>query len=422
MARRIFLHIGVMKSATSYLQGLCEQNQEQLAEAGLFWCPGELRYQAVKEVLGRTPATGHPVVGWTPLVRQLRRHAGDALISNELLAGLGGGGARRLVRALPKAEVQVIITARDLARIIPSHWQTTVKNGRTWTWSQFASSVCTDTEDGRALAADPADSDGGGEAGDDADTDPDPYRWFWRRHDLPAIVQRWARVVPVERITIVTVPSDASEMKTVAARFGSVLDVDLTALGKPDVSRNPSLGAHSVELLRRLNQPMTRRELDDPEHRFERAVGGALAARAHLEPPFALTLAQHSWVRQRVTAMVEGVERLGPTVVGDLAELLPDESPPQGAVDPGDTSDADLLAAAMRGLMGLSPTFNRLRAERYDLRRRLSALELKIDTYDIQVRRQRGRIQTLLAERPAARRTPRRLVAQVRSRLRRSSR
>jgi len=313
--------------------------------------------------------------------------------------------------------VHVIVTARDLARIIPSHWQTTVKNGKTWTWSQFASAVCADpAQQVSPLGTDPAGQVDGDESMDDSD--PDAHQWFWRRHDLPSIVQRWAGVVPMERITIVTVPADAGEMKTVAVRFGSVLDVDLTALDKPDVSRNPSLGAHSVELLRRLNEPMTRRDLDDPEHRFERAVGGALAVRAGLEPEFALAEAQQRWVRQRAQTMVEEIARLGPRVVGDVADLVPAELPPLGAVDPGESSDADLLAAAMRGIVGLSPSFNRLRTERNDLRRTLGAAQVKIAKYDVRLRQQHEQIHTWTAPRPSARPT-RTLVNRLRSRLRR---
>ena len=37
MARRVFLHIGTMKSATTYIQDLCDVNQEALLDAGLFW-------------------------------------------------------------------------------------------------------------------------------------------------------------------------------------------------------------------------------------------------------------------------------------------------------------------------------------------------------------------------------------------------
>jgi hypothetical protein len=67
--------------------------------------------------------------------------------------------------------------------------------------------------------------------------------------------------------------------------------------------------------------------------------------------------------------MVAEVERLGIEVVGDLGDLVPAARPAAGSVDPGGTTEADLLAAASRGLVGLAPAFNQLRAERDELRR-----------------------------------------------------
>src|SRR6188768_3753709 len=101
MARRIYLHIGVMKSATSYLRGLCEQNREQLAAAGVYWCPDDLRYQAVRDLLGKARGTPNVEKDWAHLLEGLRGHPGDALLSNELLTGMGARQVRRVVRALP---------------------------------------------------------------------------------------------------------------------------------------------------------------------------------------------------------------------------------------------------------------------------------------------------------------------------------
>lgn len=370
MARRIYLHIGVMKSATSYLQGLCELNRERLATAGIFWCPDELRYRAVRDILGKSRAAPDGEKDWAHLVEAMRRHPGGVLLSNELLAGLGGHQVRRLVQALPDAEVRVIITARDLARIIPSHWQTTIKNGKTWSWAEFASSVCADGA-GQDEALPTDERIGDGHRTDAGVTN----AWFWRRHDLPVIIARWAQVLPLERITLVTVPADSGDVNTVAARFGSAVGVDASGFEQPDTRRNPSLGAHSVELLRRLNVPRAETELDDPDHRFERALGRALAVHADLEPRFALSPSQLDWVRRRATTTVDVIAQLGVQVVGDLADLVPVAGATTGAVDPGDTTDADLLAAASRGLVGLAPEFNELRIERNELRRQVSSPE-----------------------------------------------
>jgi hypothetical protein len=369
MARRIVLHIGVMKSATSYLQALCEENREQLAGMGIYWCPEDLRYQGVRALLDRPGRAGEPNSS-DRVLEAIGEHSGVALLSNELLAGLGRPQVRRLLSALPDAEVHVVITARDLARIIPSHWQTTVKNGRTWTWAEFAAAVCAD---GATVRPDPPGEEPDGGFGGATAGATEINRWFWKRHDLPAIVSRWAAAVPLERITLVTVPAAPGDLATVAERFGSVVGFDVAGLAPPGQSQNPTLGAHSVELLRRLNSSMAETELDDPEHRFERALGAALAASTSLEPRFGLTESQQTWVRARAQRMVEALRLTGVRVVGDFSDLLAMSSSTPTTVDPGDTSESELLAAAARGLVGLAPVFNGLRAERSDLERRLAA-------------------------------------------------
>lgn len=387
MARRVYLHIGVMKSATSYLQGLCEQNSERLAAAGILWCPDHLRYQAVREAVGKSRGGPDERRHWVDLAERMRRHRGDVLLSNELLAGWRLPQIRRLVGALPEAEVRVIISARDLARIIPSHWQTTIKNGKTWSWADFASAVCSDGSD---------DAEGvagwdGGDGADDDDAGPEDElsgvetgttvsttsAWFWRRHDLSVIVTRWAHVVPADHISLVTVPAHSTDVQTMAERFGSAVGVDVVGFEQPDSRGNPSLGAHSVELLRRINSPMTQTTFDDPDHRYGRALGRALAAGADLEPRFALSQSQQDWVRRRAEAIIKETARLGVTVVGDLADLLPSESAPSGAVDPGDTTETELLMAASRGLVCLAPDYNQLRTQRNELLRRLNTAEIE---------------------------------------------
>ncbi|MEJ7630368.1 MAG: hypothetical protein WKF54_12325 [Nocardioidaceae bacterium] len=356
MGRRVFLHIGTMKSATSYLQALCELNIDRLAEAGLFWCPQDVRYEAVKDLVRRAPRDGRATGSWSGLAERIHRHAGDVLLSNEMLAALNSRQISRLVRAFPSADHHVVVTARDLARVLPSHWQTTIKNGRTWTWSEFASAVCSDEPmpDGAAESA---------------------HTWFWQRHDLAAITARWVQVVPAEQVTLVTVPAEPSDPEVVATRFVSVLGLDATGWEHPPTRNNASLGAHSVELMRRLNGSMAASGERDPDHRFRRALGGALAVDTSLEPPFALTQDQQDWVRRRAQRMVDELQGSPLSVRGDLADLLPMERAQPGAVDPGTATDAEMLVAAQRGMVNLVDTFADLRSGSDELRRQLRAKE-----------------------------------------------
>ncbi len=414
MARRVYLHIGTMKSATTYVQQLCELNTDHLAASGVLWPPGDLRYQAIRDLFGREAKGADFTRTWPTLARHMRRHSGDVLVSNELLAQIDAKHIRQLVKAVSPAEAHVMVTARDPARSIPSHWQTTIKNGKTHTWSEFAAAVCTD-----GPAPDPV-----GDSEESAEAGPSDalhmHEWFWRRHDLVALVARWQRYVPVERISIVTVPPSGGDREAVARRFGSVIGVDMVGLKQPASWSNSSLGAHSAELMRRLNERAG--DID----RFQRSigyrggVGGALAARATEEPIFALSQAQQDWVAARAQKVNAELEGMGVQVVGDLADLLPADSPPPEAVDPGAASDTELLDAASRGLMGMAETITTVTLVRKKVVVQLEELQKEHGKEQRVAARQRARIARLQKTAPQEQQLVAKVRSQVGSGIRRS--
>lgn len=395
MARRVYLHIGTMKSATTYIQQLCELNKDYLHGCGVQWPSEDLRYQAVRDLFGRPPQGVDFTGAWQLLAREMRRYDGDVVVSNELLAALHPGHIRRLVKAVSKAselEPHVVLTARDHARLIPSHWQTTIKNGRTHTWSQFAAAVCEESSDAEAQRI---------------------HDWFWQRHDLVAIMARWQRYVPLERLTLVTVPPPGGDREGVARRFGAALGIDLVGLTQPEIWTNLSLGAYSAELMRRVNEQTV--DIDRPErsHGYRGALGGALAQHADKEPAFALSRRQQDWVRARTQAATSEMEALGVRVEGDLADLVPLESPPTGLVDPEDASEAELLAAAVRGLMGMARTVTEQTVLRKETVAELSAAEQRVSRLQHLADRQRARLDKAGAPARPPRRTPARTASQT---------
>jgi hypothetical protein len=186
----VHLHIGLHKTGTTYLQNLLKANRAGLRTHGMYFPggPGETQQAfAVWDLQGRRPrAVQDTRIGgsWDALVSAVNAcGAAAALISEEHLSVSTRKQAKRAVASFPGAEVRVVITVRDLARVAVSAWQEEVKNDKTWTWQQFAESI----RDPRAVARSPA-------------------RGFWLRQDLPKICELWEAAVPADRITIVTVP------------------------------------------------------------------------------------------------------------------------------------------------------------------------------------------------------------------------
>src|SRR5699024_5903094 len=76
----------------------------------------------------------------------------------------------------------------------------------------------------------------------------------WRQKNAAAVAALWARHVPPERITIVTVPPSGSEPDELLRRFCHVLDVEHTRLRDDRTRPNEALSHVAAELLRRVNE------------------------------------------------------------------------------------------------------------------------------------------------------------------------
>jgi hypothetical protein len=349
MARRVFLHIGTMKSATTYIQALCHVNDHRLAAQGML-CPSPgMNFAAINVLLGSSYIRPWNEDAWTTLADQIRNHDGDVFLSNEILSLRSRRKSAELVAALAPAEVHVMVTARDLARVIPSQWQEGTANRQTSTWTEYAASVCADQ---------PPNSD-------IADR-------FWRRQDIPAFLSRWLQSVPKERTTLVTVPQ-GNDPGVLAARCGTALALNFSDFEEP-VASHSSLGAHSAELMRRLNTQLDEIDVLDYRTGFHKGLCRAvLAPRASHEPRIALSAREHAWAFQRAQRMITELESLGIAVVGDLADLLPAPYKEGSGIDPGTASDSDLLATSLDGLAGVTKELASVQIAYDDLRRRKRA-------------------------------------------------
>ena len=330
MARRVYLHVGTMKSGTTYLQTLFDDNQEMLAEHNILWQRTGTNHAAVLAFGGAPRRSGRSGRPWQDFRRRVSDHSGDALVSSEFLGPFRAPKAQRFVTALGASEVRVIITARDLTGIVPSHWQETTQNKGTTTWQDWLAQVCRGPEE-RA-----------------------PDFRFWAHQDLPTIVHNWSHVAPAEHVYLVTVPKERADPELIWRRFASVLAVPPEGASLPR-SGNPALGAVSAELMRRINCEVADMDFEKYSRGFKFALAKhTLVGLAAEEPRPVLALEEYSRLREIALAMIKSLAESGVTVVGSLDDLVPDDGPPGPPFDPADASDRDLLAAAIKGLVGLA--------------------------------------------------------------------
>jgi len=325
LARRVVLHIGSMKSGTSFLQNVLSTNREALAARGVKF-PGSWRDQveAVRDVANNAESGLAPDGPWRRLVELVREWPETAVISMEFLAARSDEEVRVVCESFADADVTVILSARDMTRTIPAMWLESTQNGATETWKQYLREV----------------RRGVGPAGKD----------FHRHQDLPGIAERWSTVVGKEHFTLLTVPAPGAPSRLLWDRFAGILGVE----GEPvelDVRANPSLGLVSAMVLRRLNERYRAQhdgELGSEYLRLvkHRLAKGGLVHREN-EPKLGFDA---RWARKLGERQRAALAAAGYRVVGDLDELTP--RPVRGA-RPRSVSTEDQLDAAIDGLLHL---------------------------------------------------------------------
>ena len=336
--RRVFLHIGLHKTGTTYLQNVLRANRAQLADQGVLYPGGAgqpVQVFAVWDLLGRRPrgASDARITGaWAATVDLVNgSDHPTVLLSDEHLSLASPRQARTAVQAFDGAEVHVVVTARDLARVLVSAWQEEIKNRGAWTWQQFAGAV----RDPDAAARNPA-------------------RGFWMRQDLPAILETWQPAVPTERIHVVTVPLAGAPAGVLLDRLASVVGFDPERLTEEPPWTNETVGLAGTEALRRLNE-----RLDNTlnQRQYDRVVKLTIVRiLAERTTPVRLVVPAEdfNWVQERGRAMIDAVRRGGYPVVGDLAELEP--VPAEGR-RPDEVDDAEVLDLTLTALAGLAERY-----------------------------------------------------------------
>src|SRR5262245_54714543 len=121
--QRVFLHVGVPKSGTTFLQAILWHNREAAAGQGVLY-PGYVlvaHYHAALDLQPERYAdwlqpqmTG----AWGRLVDQVRSWPGTSIVASELLSSAGPEQVERAMADLAFAETHVVCTVRDLARQI----------------------------------------------------------------------------------------------------------------------------------------------------------------------------------------------------------------------------------------------------------------------------------------------------------------
>lgn len=327
MADRVVLHVGTMKSGTTFLQNVVSNNREVLREQGVSFVGRKWREQikAAQDVIehggARQPAM-KPDGPWPKMVREIEQWPGTALFSVEFFGARRGNKIDQIIESFGQTPVTVVLTARDLARQIPSMWQESIQNGGRETWETYLRAV---REESRL----------------------DPVgQSFWRQQGTAGIAKRWASSVGRENVVIVTAPPKGAPRNLLWERYAGLVGIDPASCDL-EVTSNPSLGLASTLVLRRLNELLEADRLSRGAYhqRVKRVLAKHGMARYRgAEPALGL---DEEWVYERSRKEIASLRKLDVPVVGDLDELT---SYPVPGVQPDAVSVEEQLEAAIRGL------------------------------------------------------------------------
>ncbi|PUA81985.1 hypothetical protein [Nocardioides currus] len=327
MAERVVLHIGSMKSGTSFIQNVLGNNGDELAQHGISFAGDRWRDQvaAVQDLIahgGPQQAPLDPTGPWCTLVDSINATPGTVVVSMEFLAPRVTHKIE-MIRDSLQGRLEVVLTGRDLARNIAAMWLESVQNGSAVGWDDYLRAVR-------------------------AEGDGPVARNFWNHQGLAAIARRWSDAVGADHFTLMTVPAKGAPSNLLWERFAQVLQLDPAAF-ELNVRANRSIGLATAMTLRQLNEILGRDGTPAADHPFyDLLVKHLLTKRGMVarqgEPTLGL---DERWVMKRGAAEVAALRKQRHRVIGDLDELLPQKV---SGVHPSQVSTEQRLDAAMEGL------------------------------------------------------------------------
>ena len=334
------LHIGAFKTGTSFIQKVLMAGRAELADLGVLW-PGSDWQSVVQGVQGLRDDRKVPYERWSDLVGEIDRWRGDSvIISMEFMSLLSDGQVAKCVESLGKHELRIILTARDLGRQIPAQWQESVQNASSWTYHDYV--------DGLTSTAPITNRYG---------------RHFWGKQDFAELLKPWSRHVPSTDLVVVTVPPSGAPKGLLWDRFCESVRIPPDRFDS-SMSANESLGAASAELMRYVSAAAEGVKVSDAARRNLKKVVSKdiLASHKSSEPTLILPPQHQGWTTDRSRTLINDIAALGPTVIGDLEELMPVYAPERDntTTDPSSISTDQLMAAAAYGILGMSQREARL--------------------------------------------------------------
>lgn len=296
----IYLHIGPMKTGTTYIQQALSDNKRLLHAHGVLVPGSRPRSDHVKGVRDITGLHGQRETRtyagtWASLREEMLAHSGHSSVVSQEFLSFARKRAQTVVRSLAPAQVHIVLTVRDASRVAPAAWVTSTGHRNIASWPEHLA----------ALAG----------SGDRA-----ARRRALRALHLPLILRAWAATVQPEQLHVVTVPAPGAPDRLLWDRFAAVIGAANVPADLNGAARCESFGYISADLMRRVNAQVQ----DMPKPAYERAkrwlLDDVLKKRTG-EPRVPVSQLHLDIAQQWNSRSTAAIEETRAQVVGDLNEL-----------------------------------------------------------------------------------------------------
>jgi hypothetical protein len=302
----VVLHVGVHKTGTTAIQAALADARPELRQAGILY-PGKRKAQhrsamAVNQRTWGWKDKGGEVYDMSVyewLVKQVTGHAGTLAVSSEFFCEGDAPTAVKVVEDFGRDRVHVVVTLRNLGRLLPSSWQQYLKYGLEADYERWLRNVFEEPR-GKMTPS------------------------FWRRNDHAAVVSRWADAVGPENVSVLVLEGVdlSAQFRTFAQLLGVPEDL---LVSRMDLTSNRSMTAAEAQFLLRLNGRV-KKELTWDEYVKYIRRGVALGMVEGREPAAdEPRLHTPDWALDAAAdhgaGAVDGIRSSGVRVLGDLDSL-----------------------------------------------------------------------------------------------------
>lgn len=304
--KRVVLHIGTMKSGTTYLQSVLGANADAFERQGVTVVSGRFNddvarpHLAAQELHGTRPGTRE----WGHLLEVVEAAPGDTVVvSSEFFSFLGPDGVEAAVAGLAGHDLTVVLSIRDQLGALGAQWQSYTRNRGGAPFASYLRQIA-DPEQQHRYAA----------------------QSFHQAQDVTGMVDRWTRP-GAGRLVAVLVSPPGSPPELMWSRFVEGAGLPAVDADLGDVADNQSLGYAACDYLRRLNRHLSEMPLGDYRRMVRPLARDVLASlRAEQQRP-RLDRAAATFAVERNREIRDLLARRGTALVGDLADLAVDVDP-----------------------------------------------------------------------------------------------